>query len=87
MSSPIWIGARVTVPAVKVSAVAYAANPLPKSSSIPPSTEGSRTGMPTYRQYLRLEAPRFSAASRHAGRSPPRAGVITSTMSGIWKYR
>ena len=33
-----------------------------------------------------LRAPRFSAASRQAGRSPSRAGRMTSTISGIWKY-
>ena len=37
------------------------------------------------RQYCQEPAPRL-AASRHAGRRPSRAGVITSTIRGIWKY-
>ena len=48
--------------------------------------DGSSTGPPTYRQYCQDRAPMFSAASRHAGRSPSSAGRMISTISGIWKY-
>jgi len=43
---PIWSGVRARVPAVKASAVAYADKALPKSNSVDPSREGSKTGTP-----------------------------------------
>ena len=39
----------------------------------------------TRRQYCQVLAPRFTAASRHWGRIPSRAGRKTITISGIWK--
>ena len=41
--------------------------------------------MPTIRQYWTLVAPRLTAASLSWGRRPSSAGVMTMTMSGIWK--
>ena len=69
------------------AAVAYAAKALPNSSTNPPSRAGARTGRPTWRQNCQVVAPLFCAASRHCGRRPSSAGTMTSTISGIRKYR
>ncbi|MNU05488.1 hypothetical protein D3C72_2503100 [compost metagenome] len=72
-----------------VSAIAVATAPkaLANSSASVPRIEGSRIGKATMRQYCRLVAPRIEAASFHSRFSPSMAGVMISTMSGIWKNR
>ena len=50
-----------------------------------PISDGPRTGKATMRQYCQPLAPRLSAASRQSLRKPSSAGVMISTISGIWK--
>jgi hypothetical protein len=69
----------------RIAAVAYAANALANSSKVAPRKAGSSMGAATRRQYCHVLAPRFTAASRHCGRIPSRAGRKTITISGIWK--
>lgn len=76
-----------TVAPTMAAAVAYAAKALPKSSTKPPSSEGSRIGSATWRQYCTVVARLLWAASRHCTRRPSRAGVMVSTISGMRKYR
>ncbi|MNE92817.1 hypothetical protein D3C80_1905880 [compost metagenome] len=72
-----------------VSAIAVATAPkaLANSSDMVPSSDGSRMGKATMRQYCRPVAPRISAASRHSRFSPSSAGVMMRIISGIWKNR
>ena len=69
----------------RAAAVAYAANALANSSSAEPRKAGRSSGNATCVQYWVVVAPRLTAASRHCGRSPSRAGRKTITISGIWK--
>jgi hypothetical protein len=49
-NEPIWIGVRAMLPLVSAWAVAYADSELPNNNSMAPSTDGRRTGPPTWRQ-------------------------------------
>ena len=51
-----------------------------------PRIAGNKIGKATYRQYWKVLAPRFSAASTHSRRRPSIAGAMINTMRGNWKY-